>query len=84
MDAASILFTGFSFASISGVVAAIVNYGEMKEFKKNTVTTIDKNYKLLKDEIDSHEERDVKRQEEVINRMDRMEDTLIEVIKKSK
>lgn len=68
--------------SLTAITGALVNFGEYREFKKNTAAKIDSNFKTLKEEIDAHEERDNERHKEVIERISDAEKNILEVFKR--
>ncbi len=84
IDVQSAFLAAISTVSITGIVAGIVNYGEMKEFKKNTTSKVDTNYNLLKDEIEAHENRDNSRHKEIIDRISTTEENIIDVIRRKR
>jgi len=75
----TVIATTFTL-SLSGVAAALITFGEFREHKKNINEKVDNNFKLLKDEMVAHEERDNDRQKEIIERLERAEDRIIRVI----
>lgn len=86
------VLTAISTFSISGVVGALITYGEFREFKRNSKDKLDGvkknledraayNFQILKDEMMAHEERDNQRQIEVIDRISRAEQNILEGVK---
>ena len=63
--------------TLSGVAYGIIKVGEFNEHKNSMAKAIDN----FKDELKAHEERDSDRQTEVMNRIDRLQDTLISTLK---
>lgn len=82
IDIPAAYLSGSIAIGLSSLAMAFIKYGEAKQFKENIQSTVANNYKLLKEEIDAHEDRDNQRHTEVLDRIGRSEDHIIELISK--
>lgn len=67
--------------SLGAIATALITFGENREFKKNIEKKVDGNFRLLTDEMAKHEDRDNERQMEVLERIGRAEQNLLESYK---